>query len=86
MFELLAARRTSRDAPLTVMLERDGDYPPMASCWPKWIARVWRWRADVRRARMSRPAFEAFFARLYVDDDLRAAFLVIRPSSRGPPP
>lgn len=94
IFDLLTevGQRTRR--PLTVILERDGQYPPIEHL----LAQVRRARHALARGRArlspatilgerarkdghevrrtsSTPAFEAFLARIYVDDEARASFL-----------
>lgn len=94
VFDLLEQVGQWTTRPLTVVLEQDARFPPVAHL----VAQLDRARAALARGRARRdlgvpvfeasgpptsappagdtsPAFEALLARLYSDDDLRAAFL-----------
>ena len=72
--DLLAVAGAHATGPLTVILERDGAYPPIGTLLDELDAPA-RGPGPRKAARVSRPALEAFLARLYVDDAFRAAFL-----------
>ena len=91
MYALLAEVGARVRRPLTVVLERDGRFPPMRDLlWQLDRARAAlaegraRLRAQRRRAKATRmrPEFETFLARLYTDAPLRARFLA-DPRARG---
>ena len=68
VFELLVAVGRRVPGPLTVILERDGAYPPMASLLAEMESGPGGAGARPGGVRMSRPEFEAFLARLYTND------------------
>ena len=94
VFRLLTEVGARAKGPLTVILERDGAYPPFAALVKELdharhalaagrarsaaetLTRMSASRpAPTSREHQTAPAFEAYLARLYVDENARAAFL-----------
>jgi uncharacterized protein len=80
---LLRALGRAAPQPLTVIIERDGRYPPMARLLDQLDAARRARRGPGEHGRMSSARLEAFLARLYTDEAALADFLAAPAASAG---